>query len=192
MPDISVEQFAKVVNISVNNLLSQLEKAGIVKKSKSDLISDEEKMQLLEFFRNNKNNINNNQKKENPVENKLGNEKKVVIRKKRVFSKSTKEKIQLIEPEIIENDEYDSNNELSHNDATSNEVIEANEKIDVDKSEKSVTDNVKKGKELKQNLLMRIVMTVLKVQRRRKLNFKLLMTQKQDLDHQKNNKKIQI
>ena len=54
MPDISVEQFAKVVNISVNNLLSQLEKAGIVKKSKSDLISDEEKMQLLEFFRNNK------------------------------------------------------------------------------------------------------------------------------------------
>ena len=112
MPDISVEQFAKVVNISVNNLLSQLEKAGIVKKSKSDLISDEEKMQLLEFFRNNKNNINNNQKKENSVENKLGNEKKVVIRKKRVFSKSTKEKIQLIEPEIIENDEYDSNNEL--------------------------------------------------------------------------------
>ena len=192
MPDISVEQFAKVVNISVNNLLSQLEKAGIVKKSKSDLISDEEKMQLLEFFRNNKNNINNNQKKENSVENKLGNEKKVVIRKKRVFSKSTKEKIQLIEPEIIENDEYDSNNELSHNDATGNEVIEANEKIDVDKSEKSVTDNVKKGKELKQNLLMRIVMTVLKVQRRRKLNFKLLMTQKQDLDHQKNNKKIQI
>ena len=93
MPDISVEQFAKVVNISVNNLLSQLEKAGIVKKSKSDLISDEEKMQLLEFFRNNKNNINNNQKKENSVENKLGNEKKVVIRKKRVFSKSTKEKI---------------------------------------------------------------------------------------------------
>ena len=47
-------------------------------------------------------------------------------------------------------------------------------------------------KELKQNLLMRIVKTVLKVQRKRKLNFKLLMTQKQDLDHQKNNKKIQI
>ena len=79
MPDISVEQFAKVVNISVNNLLSQLEKAGIVKKNKSDLISDEEKMQLLEFFRNNKNNINNNQKKENPVEDNLQNEKKVDV-----------------------------------------------------------------------------------------------------------------
>ena len=149
MPDISVEQFAKVVNISVNNLLSQLEKAGIVKKNKSDLISDEEKMQLLEFFRNNKNNINNNQKKENPVEDNLRNEKKVVIRKKRVFSKSTKEKIQLVEPEIIENDESDSNNELGRNDATGNEVIEANKNTDTDKSEKSVTGNVKKRKRAK-------------------------------------------
>ena len=50
MPDISVEQFAKVVNISVNNLLSQLEKAGIVKKSKSDLISDEEKNAAFRVF----------------------------------------------------------------------------------------------------------------------------------------------
>ena len=53
MTDITVKEFSKTVGLPVNRLIDQLELAGVTKKNENDLISDEEKMQLLNFVRNN-------------------------------------------------------------------------------------------------------------------------------------------
>ena len=52
MTDITIKEFSKTVGLPVNRLIDQLELAGVKKKKESDLISDEEKMQLLNYFRN--------------------------------------------------------------------------------------------------------------------------------------------
>ena len=52
MTDITIKEFSKTVGLSVNRLIDQLELAGVKKKKESDLISDEEKMQLLNYVRN--------------------------------------------------------------------------------------------------------------------------------------------
>ena len=96
MTDITVKEFSKTVGLSVTRLIDQLELAGVEKKKENDLISDEEKMQLLNYVRNNQN------KKSTPIDNtesskeseidikqndKEKSKSKTVIRKKRVFSK---------------------------------------------------------------------------------------------------------
>ena len=53
MTDITVKEFSKTVGLPVNRLIDQLKLAGVTKKKENDLISDEEKMQLLNFVRNN-------------------------------------------------------------------------------------------------------------------------------------------
>ena len=53
MTDITVKDFSKTIGLPVARLIDQLELAGVEKKKENDLISDEEKMQLLDYVRNN-------------------------------------------------------------------------------------------------------------------------------------------
>ena len=53
MTDITVKEFSKTVGLPVSRLIDQLELAGVNKKNENDLISDEEKMQLLDYARSN-------------------------------------------------------------------------------------------------------------------------------------------
>ncbi len=51
MPEVTVSQFADTVGISVDKLLEQLQEAGFDNKSAGDMISDEEKTELLNYLR---------------------------------------------------------------------------------------------------------------------------------------------
>ena len=51
MAEVTIQQFAGVVNISVERLQQQLAEAGLPAKNAGDLISDAEKTQLLSFLR---------------------------------------------------------------------------------------------------------------------------------------------
>ena len=51
MAEVTVKQFADVVGVSIDRLLAQLEEAGLSEKQSSDLISDDEKSQLLTHLR---------------------------------------------------------------------------------------------------------------------------------------------
>jgi translation initiation factor IF-2 len=51
MSDVTVRQFAEVVGIPVDRLLSQLDEAGLDIANADDTISDDEKMQLLSYLR---------------------------------------------------------------------------------------------------------------------------------------------
>ena len=55
MTDITVKDFSKTIGLPVARLIDQLELAGVEKKKENDLISDEEKMQLLDYVRNSQN-----------------------------------------------------------------------------------------------------------------------------------------
>jgi translation initiation factor IF-2 len=50
MADVTVAQFADVLKVPVDRLLSQLEEAGIRVKGSEDTISDEAKLELLTFL----------------------------------------------------------------------------------------------------------------------------------------------
>ena len=58
----TVKEFSKIVGLPVARLIDQLELAGIKKKKEGDLITDEEKMQLLDYVRNNNTKKNNTEK----------------------------------------------------------------------------------------------------------------------------------
>jgi len=51
MADVTVSQFAEVLKVPVDRLLTQLDEAGIKVAGATDLISDEAKMELLTFLR---------------------------------------------------------------------------------------------------------------------------------------------
>lgn len=51
MPEVTVKQYADVIDIPVERLLDQLSEAGLSSKSADDLISDSEKAELLGFLR---------------------------------------------------------------------------------------------------------------------------------------------
>ncbi|MGH8247011.1 MAG: translation initiation factor IF-2 associated domain-containing protein, partial [Gammaproteobacteria bacterium] len=51
MPEVTVRQYADVIGVSVDRLLEQLEQAGLAEKSADDMISDNEKSELLGFLR---------------------------------------------------------------------------------------------------------------------------------------------
>jgi translation initiation factor IF-2 len=51
MAEVTVKQFADVVGVTIERLLAQLDEAGLSDKESSDLISDEEKSQLLTHLR---------------------------------------------------------------------------------------------------------------------------------------------
>ena len=50
MADVTVSQFADVLKVPVERLLTQLDEAGIKVAGANDLISDEAKMELLTFL----------------------------------------------------------------------------------------------------------------------------------------------
>jgi len=50
MSQVTIAQFAEVVKIPADRLLEQLANAGVTKNSIEDIISDEEKRNLLGFF----------------------------------------------------------------------------------------------------------------------------------------------
>ena len=96
MTDITVKEFSKTVGLPVSRLMDQLELAGVNKKNENDLISDEEKMQLLDYARNNQIKkkisnepvIDNSQKDLNITKDDIEPKKsKTVVRRKKVFSK---------------------------------------------------------------------------------------------------------
>ncbi|MGR8920909.1 MAG: translation initiation factor IF-2 associated domain-containing protein, partial [Gammaproteobacteria bacterium] len=51
MAEVTVQQFAGVVGISVDRLMQQLSEAGLPSKGAEDTISDDEKSQLLSYLR---------------------------------------------------------------------------------------------------------------------------------------------
>ena len=51
MPDVKISEYADVIGISVDRLIEQLEEAGFTSKVADDLITDEEKSELLSFLR---------------------------------------------------------------------------------------------------------------------------------------------
>ena len=51
MPDVKIREYADVIGISVDRLIEQLEQAGFTSKAADDLITDEEKSELLSFLR---------------------------------------------------------------------------------------------------------------------------------------------
>src|SRR3569623_2091303 len=53
MSDVTVKQFAEVVGIPVDRLLSQLEEAGSEIRSAEQTITDKEKVALLQYLRRN-------------------------------------------------------------------------------------------------------------------------------------------
>ncbi len=96
MTDITVKKFSKTVGLPVSRLIDQLKLAGVTKKNEDDLISDEEKMQLLNYVRNSQNtkqtsNITkteNNSDDNNKVNDAIEKQKNTTtIRRKKVFSK---------------------------------------------------------------------------------------------------------
>ena len=92
MTDNTVKEFSKVVGLPVARLIDQLELAGVNKKKENDLISDEEKMQLLDYFRNS-NDVESDDSEEQDdspdeiVEELVEKKTKIAVRKKKVFSK---------------------------------------------------------------------------------------------------------
>jgi len=52
MPGVSVKELANVLGVTVDRLLTQLNKAGVEKNDPDDTVSDDQKVQLLNFLRN--------------------------------------------------------------------------------------------------------------------------------------------
>ena len=110
MTDITIKEFSKTVGLPVNRLIDQLELAGVKKKKESDLISDEEKMQLLNYVRNSQ--IKNKAPKPKTVEKvdlSEDSKKKTIIRKKRVFSKVNNKVTEKIETKLPEKEDKEIN-----------------------------------------------------------------------------------
>ena len=51
MSEVTIAQFAEVLKVPVDKLLSQLDEAGIKVKSSGDVISDDAKLELLTHLR---------------------------------------------------------------------------------------------------------------------------------------------
>ncbi len=132
MSDITIKEFSKTVGLSVNRLIDQLELAGVKKKNESDLISDEEKMQLLNYVRSSqskKKKIIPKQIKENDI--KQNDKTNTVIRKKRVFSK--------VNNQVTEKVEVKPNNEnLKKDNVAEEDTLKEDVTNNMENIEKSV------------------------------------------------------
>ena len=154
MTDITVKDFSKIIGLPVARLIDQLELAGIEKKKENDLISDEEKMQLLDYVRNSQNspapkpeeeNISSNEVNENLVEKKT----KTVVRKKKVFSKKNNQVTEKLDPKDIKVDsdilpvESEHKEELEISNENNEEHAETEVKLDSSDNTESTEDNSK-------------------------------------------------
>ena len=140
MTDITVKDFSKTVGLPVNRLMDQLELAGVNKKNENDLISDDEKMQLLNYVRNNQNIKQNSTpviKEIHTEENKEEQKQKtkVVVRKKKVFSKKNNQVTEKLEPKKEQNLEEISSSEPQEDSNIMNEVnsLESEDSVSVEK-----------------------------------------------------------
>ena len=139
MTDITVKEFSRTVGLPVARLIDQLQLAGVNKKDENDLISDEEKMQLLDYVRNNQVTKKTEVKKEveNPEEiiddnNDLGKQKtKTVVRKKKVFSKKNNQVTEKLEPKKVEDNQ---------DDPTAEEDLKNKEDVSVEDSTKKIEE----------------------------------------------------
>ena len=154
MTDITVKEFSKTVGLPVNRLIDQLELAGVNKKNENDLISDEEKMQLLDYARNNqsKKKISNESEKDNSqkdlniVKDDAESQKnKTVIRRKKVFSKKNNKITEKLdsnkEANQIENlsESHIDKNNIDEDDALAQEK---NNNDSLDQEKKIPNDNI--------------------------------------------------
>ena len=139
MTDITVKEFSKTVGLSVDRLIDQLELAGVKNKNENDLISDEEKMQLLNYVRNNHNKKSNSVEdnkelevvKENNNKDSIENKKtKTVVRKKRVFSKIKNQITKIIETKKNVNEQHEDVSEKIDYDNNLSKGIDENKKVD--------------------------------------------------------------
>jgi len=165
MSDITIKEFSKTVGLSVNRLIDQLELAGVKNKNEKDLISDEEKMQLLNYVRNSnvkKKSTASPQKKENEIT--QNNKTNTVIRKKRVFSKVNNQVTEKVESKSNNDDlkkeslpeldlaKEDQNNEIENIDTSSSDVdvvpdnVEPNDDFSKKRRKKSKTKFVNEEK----------------------------------------------
>ncbi len=139
MTDITVKEFSKTVGLTVDRLIGQLELAGVKNKNENDLISDEEKMQLLNYVRNNhnkkSNSVEDNEElevvKENNNKDSIENKKtKTVVRKKRVFSKIKNQITKIIETKKNVNEQHEDVSEKIDYDNNLSKGIDENKKVD--------------------------------------------------------------
>ena len=139
MTDITVKEFSKTVGLTVDRLIGQLELAGVKNKNENDLISDEEKMQLLNYVRNNHNKKSNSVEdnkelevvKENNNKDSIENKKtKTVVRKKRVFSKIKNQITKIIETKKNVNEQHEDVSEKIDYDNNLSKGIDENKKVD--------------------------------------------------------------
>jgi len=165
MSDITIKEFSKTVGLSVNRLIDQLELAGVKNKNEKDLISDEEKMQLLNYVRNSnvkKKSTASPQKNENEITQK--NKTNTVIRKKRVFSKVNNQVTEKVESKSNNNDlkkeslpeldlaKEDQSNEIENIETSSSDIdvvsnnVEPNEDLSKKRRKKSKTKFVNEEK----------------------------------------------
>ena len=139
MTDITVKEFSKTVGLPVTRLIDQLQLAGVNKKDENDLISDEEKMQLLDYVRNNQaaKKSEANKEEENPekiIDNNNDLEKqkiKTVVRKKKVFSKKNNQVTEKLEPKKAEDNQ---------DDITAEENIENKEDVSLENSAQKIEE----------------------------------------------------
>ena len=154
MTDITVKEFSKTVGLPVNRLIDQLELAGVNKKNENDLISDEEKMQLLDYARNNqsKKKISNESVKDNSQkdlnitkDDAESQKNKIVTRRKKVFSKKNNKITEKLDPnkedsqiENLSESHIDKNN-IDEDEAL---ALEKNNNDSLDQEKKIPNDNV--------------------------------------------------
>ena len=154
MTDITVKDFSKTIGLPVARLIDQLELAGIEKKKENDLISDEEKMQLLDYVRNSQNSPSPKPKEESVSSNEtnedLGKKKaKTVIRKKKVFSKKNNQVTEKLDPKDTKVDldilplESEQKEELEISNENNEEQAEPEVKLDSSENTESAEDSSK-------------------------------------------------
>ena len=135
MTDNTVKEFSKTVGLPVSRLIDQLELAGVNKKKEDDLISDEEKMQLLDYFRNGSNveSDDTEEQDDSPdeiVEKSVEKKTKIVARKKKVFSKVNNQVTEKIDPNEVKEEIVDAPQEDIDEDSAISESAEAEDIID--------------------------------------------------------------
>ncbi len=154
MTDITVKDFSKTIGLPVARLIDQLELAGVEKKKENDLITDEEKMQLLDYVRNSQNSPSPKPKEESVSSNEtnedLGKKKaKTVIRKKKVFSKKNNQVTEKLDPKDTKVDldilplESEQKEELEISNENNEEQAEPEVKLDSSENTESAEDSSK-------------------------------------------------
>ncbi len=141
MPDVTIKQFADVVGIPVEHLLAQLGQAGLAVKDAHEIITDNEKLQLLGYLRRNHDN----------GDGAVGTEPRKITLKRKTISAlkqtGTQGKTKTVNVEVRKKHTYVKRSAVIADEMERVEV-ETAEQLRVDASEQAVRD----GENLKQEL----------------------------------------